>query len=227
MLRRSLTSLRSRGGGLALPPSFLSSLLSLASSFPGFTTSSNPSLLQQHGKGESHHPSAPPCLVCSPADTSQVQALVRLCGEHGVPVVPHGAGTSLEGHLSHLDPRPSISLSLNNLAALASLSVPSRTATAGAGLTRLSLNEQLRGTGLHFSVDPGADASLGGMAACAASGTSAVHYGTMRDAVRAMTVVTAGGEQVNTGSLASKSAAGYDLNALYVQAKRRRKRSEG
>jgi D-lactate dehydrogenase (cytochrome) len=170
--------------------------------------------LRRHGTDEGWHSAAAPDLVVYPRDTEEAAAVVRTCAEHRTPIVPFGAGTSLEGHVAALEGGVSIDTALMNR--ILRLSVEDMDVTVQAGVTRRQLDEKLRPEGVFFSVDPGADASLGGMAATGASGTTSIRYGTMRENVLSLTVVTAGGEIVRTRSRARKSSAGYDLTRLFV-----------
>ncbi len=169
---------------------------------------------RRRGTDESWHEPAPPDAVVCPRSTEEAAAIVRTCARHGVPMVPFGAGTSLEGHVAAL--RGGVAIDTSAMDRILDLSVADMEVTVQAGVTRLQLDARLRGEGVFFPVDPGADATLGGMVATGASGTMAVRYGTMRENVRSLTVVTAGGEIVRTRSRARKSSAGYDLTRLFV-----------
>lgn len=169
---------------------------------------------QQHGRDESPFDVPPPEVVVYCESTDEVAEVVKLADRHAVPVIPFGAGSSLEGHL--LAVQGGVSIDLTRMNAIVSVRPEDLTVTVQAGVTRMQLNTEIRHAGLFFPIDPGADATLGGMSATRASGTNAVRYGTMRDNVLALTVVTPQGEVIHTGTRARKSSAGYDLTRLMV-----------
>ena len=169
---------------------------------------------EQHGRDESPIDAPPPEAVVYCQSTDEVAAIVKLADEHAVPVIPFGTGSSLEGHL--LAVQGGVSIDLSRMNKLIAIQPEDLTVTVQAGVTRTQLNNEIRHTGLFFPIDPGADASLGGMSATRASGTNAVRYGTMRENVLGLTVVTPQGEVIHTGTRARKSSAGYDLTRLMV-----------
>ncbi len=169
---------------------------------------------EQHGRDESPFDVRPPDAVVFCESTDEVAAIVSLADRHLVPVIPYGVGSSLEGHL--LAVQGGISIDLSRMNRVLQVNPEDLTATVEPGVTREQLNREIRDTGLFFPIDPGANASLGGMAATRASGTNAVRYGTMRENVLGLTVVTASGEIIYTGTRAKKSSAGYDLTRLMV-----------
>ena len=167
-----------------------------------------------HGRDESPFDPQLPDAVVFAHTTEDVCTAVALCGRNGVPIIPYGNGSSLEGHLLAVE--GGVSIDLSGMNRVLSIDIEDLTATVEAGVSRKALNEALRDTGLFFPIDPGADASLGGMSATRASGTNAVRYGTMRENVLDLTVVLADGRVVKTGTRARKSSAGYDLTRLFV-----------
>ena len=169
---------------------------------------------EQHGRDESPIDAPPPEAVVYCESTDDVAAVVKLADRYAVPVIPFGVGSSLEGHL--LAVQGGVSIDLSRMKEIIALQPEDLTVTVQAGVTRMQLNNEIRHTGLFFPIDPGADASLGGMSATRASGTNAVRYGTMRENVLGLTVVTASGEVIRTGTRARKSSAGYDLTRLMV-----------
>ncbi|MCP1334972.1 FAD-binding oxidoreductase [Futiania mangrovi] len=174
----------------------------------------NAAIRERHGTDESFHPTAAPDAVVFPRTTEEVAEIVRICARHGTPVIPYGTGTSLEGHIAAL--RGGISIDLGQMDRILRVGAEDMDCTVEAGVTRKQLNAYLRDTGLFFPIDPGADASLGGMTATRASGTNAVRYGTMRENVLGVTAVLASGKIVHTARRARKSSAGYDLTRLFV-----------
>ncbi|HTP73636.1 MAG TPA: FAD-linked oxidase C-terminal domain-containing protein [Burkholderiaceae bacterium] len=193
-----------------VPPAFFEAL----STRFGERCSRAQAVREQHGRDESPFEVTPPDAVVFCDSTADVADAVKLAAQYAVPIIPFGVGSSLEGHL--LAVQGGISLDLQRMNQVLRVNAEDLTATVQPGVTRKQLNEAIRHLGLFFPIDPGADASLGGMAATRASGTNAVRYGTMRENVLALEVVTATGEVIRTGTRAKKSSAGYDLTRLFV-----------
>ncbi|HEV2568768.1 FAD-binding oxidoreductase [Sphingomonas sp.] len=193
-----------------LPPVFVEAL----GSHFGDRLQTGEAVRLQHGSSEAHFEPMLPDLVVFARSTEEVQTVVRLCTEAGVPIVPFGAGTSIEGNA--LPVRGGVSLDLSQMDQVLEVRADDFDCTVQAGVRREQLNADLRATGLFFPIDPGANATIGGMASTRASGTNAVRYGTMKDAVLSLTIVTPDGKVVRTARRARKSAAGYDLTRLYV-----------
>ena len=183
-------------------------------SFLGNRVSTAESVREHHSHGEDTHPPALPDLVCFPHSSEEVSRIAKVSARYGLPIVPFGAGTSLEGHVQAL--YGGICIDMREMNRILRVSVDDMDATVEAGVTRKQLQKVLENTGLTFFVDPGADATLGGMAATRASGTTAVKYGTMRENVLGVTIVLADGRIIHTGTRARKSSAGYDLTRLFV-----------
>ncbi len=194
----------------AVPPA----MMTLLRARFGERCSTAAAVRDQHGRGESVYDAAPPEAVVFCESTEEVAAVVALAAAHAVPVIPFGVGSSLEGHL--LAVQGGVSIDLSRMNRVLRVNAEDLTVTVEAGVTREQLNREIKDTGLFFPIDPGANASLGGMAATRASGTNAVRYGTMRENVLGLTVVAASGEVLHTGTRAKKSAAGYDLTRLMV-----------
>lgn len=182
----------------------------------GERLSTSASDLALHGQNESWYPPMPPDAVAYPESTEEVAAIARICAAQGCPLIGWGAGTSLEGHA--LARHGGISVDFSRMKRVLAINPEDMDCTVQPGITREELNTELRATGLFFPVDPGANATLGGMASTRASGTTAVRYGTMRDNVIGVEAVLADGRVIHTGTRARKSAAGYDLTALFVGA---------
>ena len=180
----------------------------------GDRCTTNPTQIEHHSHGESWHQPGAPDAVVFPTSTDEVSAIVRSASRHHAPVVPFGIGSSLEGHVNAI--HGGVSIDLSQMNQVLRISVEDLDCQVEAGVTHRQLNKALANTGAHFWVDPGADATIGGMAATRASGTTAVRYGTMRDVVLGLTVVLADGQVIRTGGRARKSSSGYDLTRLFV-----------
>lgn len=180
----------------------------------GDRLSTSAAIRTHHGQDESHHPASLPDAVAFPESTDEVAAIARICHAHRIPMVPFGAGSGLEGAV--VPTQGGVSIDLGRLDQVIAINAADMDATVQAGVRRKTLNALLRDTGLFFPIDPGADASIGGMVATRASGTNAVRFGTMRENVLGLTVVLADGRVIRTGGRARKSASGYDLTRLFV-----------
>jgi D-lactate dehydrogenase (cytochrome) len=195
------------------PKAVASAIAALAAAF-GNRLVTSLAVRQQHGNTFTWIVNQPPDAVVFPQSAADVQQIVRICAAHRVPVIAFGTGTSLEGHVNA--PRGGISIDTRDLNRVLAVHAEDLDCVVEPGVTRKQLNEHLRDQGLFFPIDPGADASLGGMAATRASGTNAVRYGTMKDNVLGLTAVLANGEIMTTGRRAKKSSAGYDLTRLLI-----------
>ena len=182
----------------------------------GDRLTTNAEIRRAHGKGEESGEPAPPDAVAFPVSTDEVIRAVTICGVHTLPIIPFGSGSSLEGQVRAT--RGGLCLDMSRMKAVLAVNDEDLDCRVETGVTREQLNAHLRDTGLFFPIDPGYDATLGGMASTRASGTNAVRYGTMRDAVLGLTVITPDGRAIRTGSRARKSSAGYDLTRLFVGA---------
>jgi D-lactate dehydrogenase (cytochrome) len=176
--------------------------------------STSQAMREHHGRDESSYDPMLPDAVVFAQTTEEVAQTVKLCSSYAVPIIPYGTGTSLEGHVLALC--GGVTIDLTQMNRVVAVHAEDQTATVQAGVTRKQLNQEIKDSGLFFPIDPGADASLGGMAATRASGTNAVRYGTMRENTLALTVVTSDGRIIKTGTRAKKSSAGYDLTRIFV-----------
>lgn len=199
---------------MASEPALLETALTELSALLGDRVTTSPAVRDHHAAGEAYYAPHPPDAVAFPLSTEEVSRIVRICAAHGVPIVPFGAGTSVEGNVLAL--RGGVCIDMTRMNKVLRVSQDDLDVTVQAGVTRKQLNNDLRDTGLFFPIDPGADATLGGMAATRASGTNAVRYGTLRENALGLTVVLADGRIITTGGRARKSAAGYDLTRLFV-----------
>ena len=195
-------------------PSALEALVAELKALLGDRLSTSAAIREHHGKDESYLPYAAPDAVAYPESTDEVRAIVLACGRKRVPMIPFGVGTSLEGHI--LATRGGVCIDMNRMNRVLAVHEQDLDAVVEAGVTRKQLNEAIKHRGLFFPIDPGADATLGGMTATRASGTNAVRYGTMRENVLALKVVLADGRVIQTARRARKSSAGYDLTRLFV-----------
>ena len=196
------------------PASVAAAHQALAARLGADRVSTGGDVLAQHGRDESFHPEARPDVVVWPRNIDDAAAVVRIALEHRLPLVPFGAGTSLEGHVSAL--AGGISVDMREMNRVGKPSIDDLDVVVEAGVTRRALDARLQPEGVFFAVDPGADATIGGMVATGASGTMTVRYGTMRENVLSLTIVNGRGEVVRTHSRARKSSAGYDLTRLIV-----------
>ncbi|HEX5612801.1 MAG TPA: FAD-linked oxidase C-terminal domain-containing protein [Burkholderiales bacterium] len=193
---------------------FEQSVLTELRALLGDRVSTSAAVREHHGKDESYFPYAPPDAVAFPESTEEVRNLVDICRRHRVPMIPYGVGTSLEGHI--LAVRGGVCIDMSRMNQVLAVHEQDLDAVVQAGVTRKQLNEYIKHTGLFFPIDPGADATIGGMTATRASGTNAVRYGTMRENVLSLKVVLADGRVIQTARRAKKSSAGYDLTRLFV-----------
>ena len=199
---------------MSTEPALEDSAIEALQALLGERLSTSAAVREHHGKDVSYHAAYPPEAVAFAQSTEEVAEIVKICAAHAKPVIAYGTGTSLEGHVAAL--KGGVCIDLSALNEVLEVNAEDLDCRVQACVTRKQLNEYLRDTGLFFPIDPGADASLGGMAATRASGTNAVRYGTMRENVLGLTVVLADGRIIRTGGRARKSAAGYDLTRLFV-----------
>jgi D-lactate dehydrogenase (cytochrome) len=195
-------------------PALTEALLDTLRAALGDRVSTADAVREHHSHAESWHAPARPEAVVFPLSTEEVAAVVRACAADRVPMIPFGMGSSMEGHVNAI--RGGVSIDVTRMTRVLRVSSDDLDVSVQAGITRKTLDQHLKNTGLMFPIDPGADATIGGMAATRASGTTAVRYGTMRDNVLGLTVVLADGRVIRTGGRARKSASGYDLTRLFV-----------
>ena len=195
-------------------PSPAEHVVTAARAFLGDRITTNAALCEQHSHGEDTHPPAMPDAVAFLESGAEAAQVLKLCHQHRVPVVPFGAGTSLEGHVTPV--RGGISLDLSRMNRVLAVNAPDMDCRIEAGVTRQQLNEHLRDQGLFFPVDPGSECTIGGMCATRASGTAAVRYGTIRENVLGLQVALSDGRLIHTGGRVRKSATGYDLTHLMI-----------
>jgi len=197
-------------------PQALAATLDMLRNRFGDRLTENASIRAQHSNTLSRVPSEPPDAVIYPQTTAEIATIVQICAANRVPIIPFGTGTSFEGHTNA--PFGGLSIDTSRMKRIIAINAEDLDCVVEAGVTRRELNDDIRHQGLFFPVDPGADASLGGMTSTRASGTNAVRYGTMKDNILALTVVLPNGDIVKTGGRARKSSAGYDLTRLFVGA---------
>ena len=205
---------KKNASGQARDPTAIAAAIAALTAAFGNRVVTSQAVREQHGNTLTWVPNQPPDAVVFPQNTADVQQIVRICAANGAPIIPFGVGTSLEGHINA--PLGGVSIDFRDMNKVLSVHAEDLDCVVEPGITRKALNENLRDQGLFFPIDPGADASLGGMAATRCSGTNAVRYGTMKDNVLAMKVVMADGELMTTARRAKKSSAGYDLTRLMV-----------
>jgi D-lactate dehydrogenase (cytochrome) len=196
------------------PREFDQSVLAELQALLGDRVTTSSGIREHHGKDESYFPYAAPDAVVFPHSTEEVRDIVNICRRHRVPMIPYGVGTSLEGHILAI--QGGVCIDMSQMNKVLAVHEEDMDAVVQAGVTRKQLNEFIKHTGLFFPIDPGADATLGGMSATRASGTNAVRYGTMRENVLSLKVVLADGRIIQTSRRSKKSAAGYDLTRLFV-----------
>jgi D-lactate dehydrogenase (cytochrome) len=196
------------------PREFDHTVLTELQALLGERVTTSAGIREHHGKDESYFPYAPPDAVAFPKSTEEVRDIVNICRRHRVPMIPYGVGTSLEGHILAI--QGGVCIDMGQMNQVLAVHEQDMDAVVQAGVTRKQLNEYIKHTGLFFPIDPGADATLGGMSATRASGTNAVRYGTMRENVLSLKVVLADGRIIQTSRRAKKSSAGYDLTRLFV-----------